>query len=63
MGWRLSPSLPAVTAQPSPPEASRTIIVTDANALVGKIHSRVPVVLGDADVGRWRRPMPTTIVD
>jgi hypothetical protein len=52
MGSRLSPSL-LTSVQPSPPEASCTIIVTDANALAGKIHNRMPAVLDDADVGRW----------
>jgi SOS response associated peptidase (SRAP) len=46
--------MPTVDAQRSPPEASCTIIVTDANVLVGKIYSRMPVVLDDANVGRWR---------
>jgi putative SOS response-associated peptidase YedK len=32
---------------------SFTIIVTDANALTGAIHNRMPVVLDDADVQPW----------
>jgi putative SOS response-associated peptidase YedK len=32
---------------------SCTIIVTDANALTGPIHNRMPVVLDDADVRSW----------
>jgi putative SOS response-associated peptidase YedK len=32
---------------------SCTIIVTDANALTGAIHNRMPVVLDNADVRRW----------
>jgi putative SOS response-associated peptidase YedK len=32
---------------------SFTIIVTDANALTGPIHNRMPVALDDADVGPW----------
>jgi putative SOS response-associated peptidase YedK len=32
---------------------SCTIIVTDANALTGTVHDRMPVVLDNADIGRW----------
>jgi putative SOS response-associated peptidase YedK len=32
---------------------SCTIIVTDANALTGMIHNRMPVVLDNADVRPW----------
>jgi putative SOS response-associated peptidase YedK len=32
---------------------SCTIIVTEANALTGTIHNRMPVVLDDADVRPW----------
>src|SRR5262249_21999281 len=32
---------------------SCTIVVTDANALTGTIHNRMPVVLDDADVRPW----------
>lgn len=32
---------------------SCTIIVTDANALTGAIHNRMPVVLDNADIGAW----------
>jgi hypothetical protein len=35
------------------------VIVTDANALAGKIHNRKPVVLDDADVRRWRSASAT----
>jgi hypothetical protein len=33
--------------------ASCTIIVTDANELTRSIHDRMPVVLDQADIGRW----------
>jgi putative SOS response-associated peptidase YedK len=32
---------------------SCTMIITNANALTGAIHNRMPVVLNDADIGRW----------
>jgi putative SOS response-associated peptidase YedK len=32
---------------------SCTIIVTNANALTGTIHSRMPVVLDKTDIGLW----------
>jgi putative SOS response-associated peptidase YedK len=32
---------------------SFTIIVTDANALTGPIHNRMPVVLDNADIHSW----------
>jgi putative SOS response-associated peptidase YedK len=32
---------------------SCTIIVTNANALTGTIHNRMPVVLHKADIGSW----------
>ena len=32
---------------------SCTIIVTDANALTRPIHDRMPVVLDNANIGRW----------
>jgi putative SOS response-associated peptidase YedK len=32
---------------------SSTIIVTDANELTRPIHDRMPVVLNEADIGRW----------
>jgi putative SOS response-associated peptidase YedK len=32
---------------------SCTIIVTDAKALTGTIHNRMPVVLDKSDVGPW----------
>jgi putative SOS response-associated peptidase YedK len=32
---------------------SCTIVVTNANALTGTIHNRMPVVLNDADVRPW----------
>lgn len=32
---------------------SMTIIVTEANALVGRIHDRMPVILAAGDYGRW----------
>jgi putative SOS response-associated peptidase YedK len=35
------------------PVTSCTIIVTDANALTRPIHDRMPVVLRDANIGRW----------
>jgi len=35
------------------PVISCTIIVTDANALTGSIHDRMPVVLDNADIRPW----------
>lgn len=35
------------------PVSSCTIIVTNANALTGAIHNRMPVVLDKADIGPW----------
>jgi hypothetical protein len=35
------------------PITSCTIIVTHANALTRAIHDRMPVVLDNADIGRW----------
>jgi putative SOS response-associated peptidase YedK len=38
-------------------------LVTDADALAGKIHNRMPVVLDDADVGQWRSASAAATVD
>lgn len=35
------------------------IITTDANALVAPIHDRMPVILGDDDLGSWLDPKVT----
>src|SRR5215831_9207262 len=35
------------------PVISCTVIVTDANELTRAIHDRMPVVLDQADIGRW----------
>jgi putative SOS response-associated peptidase YedK len=38
------------------PVESCTLITTEANGVVGRIHNRMPVILAPADYGRWLDP-------
>src|SRR3990172_6410424 len=44
--------------QPKPGEWERTftIVTTDANEVVGRVHDRMPVILGDDDADAWMLP-------
>ncbi len=42
--------------KPNEPEVTFTIITTDANAVVGEVHARMPVILADDAVDHWLFP-------
>jgi putative SOS response-associated peptidase YedK len=41
---------------PNGPLSSCAVITAGANELVGRVHDRMPVILGPADFGRWLDP-------
>lgn len=49
------------------PDAERLLscclITTDANAVVGDVHDRMPVILHPDDYARWLQPEPVAAVD
>ena len=42
--------------KPDAPEVTFSIITTEANAVVGEVHDRMPVILDDAVVDDWLHP-------
>jgi len=47
-------------AEAASPLLTCTILTTDSNELVGRVHDRMPVLIAEEDVEEWLTPEPLT---